>query len=307
VPAQPQPPPPRRRVRGSTAFRRQAGLLRAQTIQAGRRARRRLAFLAPLLAAVVVAYLYRVELFGTDRPVRLATALALIVIGWSFARNLGHAVEPYLVRWLDPGAAGVAGFLVRLVALVATALISLRIAGLQPGTLVVGASFTAVIVGLAAQQTFGNMFAGLVLLSARPFQVGDRARFSGYGMDVEGTVTAHGLLYVTMTDGADPVMVPNSTALAMSVRPIREPPAVDMRARLPRNVDPETVQEHLVDALDVRTLGPPHVALEEVDGEEVVLHITATPVDSRDGGRLAREVLNAIAPLHLERARQPVA
>jgi small conductance mechanosensitive channel len=254
----------------------------------------------------VIAYTHRFELFGTDKPVRLATAGALVIIGWAVARNLGRALQPLLAERLEPGAAGVAGFLVRLVTLIAVVLISLRIAGLRPGTLALGASFTAVIVGLAAQQTFGNIFAGVVLLSARPFVVGDRVRFNGFGMDVEGTVAAHGLLYVTMTDGADRIMVPNSTALAMSVRPLREPAAVDMRARLPQGVDPESVRERLDEVVSVSTRGPPHVALEEFDGEEIVVRIRATPVVDREGGRLAKEVLSAVAALGAkpERAEQ---
>jgi small conductance mechanosensitive channel len=286
-------------------MRRQAAMLRAQMIQAGRRARRQLLFLLPLLAAVVVAYVYRIELFGTDKPVRLLTAGALVIIGWAFARNLGRAFQPYLVRSLEPAAAGTAGFVVRLATLIVAVLISLQIAGLDPSTLALGASFTAVILALAAQQTFGNIFAGLVLLSARPFQMGDRVRFNGFGMDVEGTVAAHGLLYVTMTDGADLIMVPNSTALAMSIRPIREPPAVDMRARLPQGVDPEMVRERLSEGISVRTRGDPHIALEEDDGDDIVVRITATPMESREGGRLAREVLATIAELRAEQDRQP--
>ena len=38
--------------------------------------------------------------------------------------------------------------------------------------------FTAVGVG-AAQQTLGNVLAGVVLLAARPLQIGDRVRFAG--------------------------------------------------------------------------------------------------------------------------------
>jgi small-conductance mechanosensitive channel len=160
-----------------------------------------------------------------------------------------------------------------------------------------------VIVGLAAQQTFGNVFAGMVLLAARPFTVGDRVRFHGFGMDVEGTVVAHGLLYVTMTDGDDLVMLPNSTALSMSVRPLREPAAVDMRARLPVGVDPEVVQARVQEGISLPLKGPPHVALEEFDGHEIVVRIRATPTDSRQGGRLAREILSAISVLrdHAER------
>ena len=150
--------------------------------------------------------------------------------------------------------------------------------------------------GLAAQQTFGNILAGIVLLSARPFAIGDRVRFAGFGMDVEGTVRGHGLLYVTMQDGEDLVLVPNNTALTMSVRPIREPAGVDMRARLPQDVDPEEIQQRVSEALTVPTREQPLVALEEFDGDEVVVRIKAVPDDTTQGGALAREVLQAVAP-----------
>jgi small conductance mechanosensitive channel len=264
---------------------------------AARQARGQLLVLIPLLGAVLAAYLFRRQLFGVDRPVRLATAGAMVLIGWALARNLGRMLQPRLASRLDPGAAGVVGFMVRLVTLVAIVLVSLRLAGLQPRTLALGASFTAVIVGLAAQQTVGNVLAGVVLLSARPFQIGDRVRFNGFGMDVEGTVAAHGLLYLTLTDGDDLVQVPNSTALSMSNRPMREPAAVDMRARLPLGVDPELIQQRISDALSVRTKGPPHVALEEFDPDAIVVRIRAKPADRREGGRLAGEVLAAVASL----------
>jgi small conductance mechanosensitive channel len=264
---------------------------------AARQARRQLLVLLPLLGIVLAAYLLRRRLFGVDEPVRLATAGAMVVIGWGIARNLGRMLQPRLADRLEPGAAGVVGFIVRLVTLVTIVLVSLRLAGLNPRTLALGASFTAVIVGLAAQQTVGNVLAGVVLLSARPFQIGDRVRFNGYGMDVEGTVAAHGLLYLTLTDGDDLVQVPNSTALSMSNRPLREPTAVDMRARLPLGLDPEMIQKRLSDAISVRTKGPPQVALEDFDGDSVVVRIRAKPADHRHGGRLAGEVLAAVAAL----------
>jgi small conductance mechanosensitive channel len=281
----------------AVAFRRRAAALRARAIEAGRRARRQLLILMPLLVCVVAAYVFRVELFGVDKPVRLATAGALIVIGWALASSLGRAFQPRIARRIEPGDAGIAGFMVRLVTLFAIVLISLRVAGVQLGALALGASFTAVIVGLAAQQTFGNVLAGVVLVSAHLFEVGDRVRFSGFGMDVEGTVAAHGLLYLTLTDGDDVVMLPNSTALTMSVRPLREPAAVDMRARLPLGVDPEVIQDRVGDGVSVATKGAPHVALEEFDSDHIVVRIRATPVDPRQGGRLAREVLDAVAAL----------
>jgi hypothetical protein len=90
--------------------------------------------------AIALAYAFREQLFGTDEPVRLASAGALILIGWAFARSLGHALEPQLVRRLDPGSAGVVGFLVRFLALVTIVLVSLRIAGVDFGAVALGAS-----------------------------------------------------------------------------------------------------------------------------------------------------------------------
>jgi small-conductance mechanosensitive channel len=272
----------------------QARNLRAHAAERARRARRKLVLLVPLLVGVIALHRFREELFGLDEPIRIATAVLLVIIGWAFARQLGNVVAPKLLTRLEPGVAGVAGFVIRLLTIVAMLLVSLRFAGVDLGTLALGASFTAVVFGLAAQQTFGNIVAGVVLLSARPFTVGDRVRFAGFGMDVEGTVAGHGLLYVTMHDGDDLVLVPNNTALTMSVRPIREPAAVDMRARLPQDIDPEEVQQRVSDALSVPTRELPHVALEEFDGDEVVVRIKATPEDSAHGGTLAREVLHAV-------------
>jgi small-conductance mechanosensitive channel len=275
----------------------QASVLRAQAARGARRARKQLIVLIPLLAVIVVAYRYRVELFGVDKPIRLATAGALVVLGWAFARSLGRALQPWLLRTLEPGAVGITGFLIRLVTLAVILLVSLRIAGLDPGAIVLGASFTAVVIGLAAQQTVGNVLAGVVLISAHPFRVGERVRFNGFGMDVEGTVATHGLLYLTLSDGDDLVLIPNSTALTMSVRPLREPAAVDLRARLPFGIDPESIEERIAGGISTPTKGAPEIRLEEVDGDEIVVRIRATPTYRRQGGRLAREVLEALATL----------
>jgi small conductance mechanosensitive channel len=280
-----------------------AGALRARAADAARRGRRQLALLLPLLAGVIVAYGYRRELLGVDKPARIAVAAILILLGGAVARNVGRLMQPWLERRLEPGTAGMAGFVLQLATLAIAALIGLRLAGLDPTTLAAGAGFTAIVIGLATQQTFGNIFAGVVLLSARPFRVGDRVRFAGLGMDVEGTVAAHGLLHVTLYDGDDLVLIPNNSMLSMSARPIREPEAVDMRARLPVTVDPELVQRRVDETISVPTKRPPHVELEELDGQDVVVRVRATPQVPDEGGRLAHDVLKAVAGFESERER----
>src|SRR5688572_4042858 len=221
--------------------------LREHAAERAKRSRTYVALLLPLITAVVVAYSYREELFGLDVPVRIACVVAVVILGWSFAMNLGRAVGPTLLRRLDPGTAGTVGFLIRLVTLILSVTVALRLAGLRPETLAVGGAITAVILGLAAQQTIGNLIAGTVLMSARPFRVGDRVRMHAGGVagQVEGAVTSIGLLYVTLANGEDRILVPNNVVLAGAVVPLREPSGVDVRAKLPSDVKPSAVEERL--------------------------------------------------------------
>jgi small conductance mechanosensitive channel len=261
-----------------------------------KRARAQVALLLPLITAVVLAYTYRQQLFGVDLPVRIACVVALVILGWAFARNLGRAVGPVLLQRLDQGTAGTVGFLVRLAALVVTVLVALRLAGLRPQTLAVGGAITAVILGLAAQQTVGNLIAGTVLLSARPFRVGDRVRMHAGGVagTVEGSVSSLGLLYTTLANGADRIMVPNNVVLAAAVVPLREPSGVDLRARLGSDTKPSEVHRLLEEHVSVATRSDPHVELEELDGGQVIFRVRATPANPAEGPVLADEVVSAL-------------
>jgi small conductance mechanosensitive channel len=251
-----------------------------------------------VLVAVLVVYGYREKIFGPayDTPVRIVTFLVLISLGWQFARDVGRAFGPTLFRRMDPGTAGTVGFLLRLVTMLVAVLVALRVAGLGPRTLALGGAFTAVVVGLAAQQTLGNLFAGMVLLSARPFRVGERVRLQGGGIEVEGVVSSLGLLYTTFASGDDAIMVPNSVVLGQAVTPLHEPAGIDLRARLRPGVTPIDVQNLIQDGVDMPIRGEPRITLEELDGDEIVVRIAATPERAADGPKLATEVLTAVAP-----------
>ena len=277
---------------------RDVGLARQLSRRAVKRARIQSLVLLPVLVAVLVVYGYREKAFGPeyDTPVRIVTFLVLISLGWQFARDVGRALAPTLFRRMDPGTAGTVGFLLRLVTMLAAVLIALRIAGLGPRTLALGGAFTAVVVGLAAQQTLGNLFAGMVLLSARPFRVGERVRLQGGGLagTVEGVVSSLGLLYTTLASGDDSIMVPNSVVLNVAIVPLREPEGIDLRARLRPGLTPLDVQESLQNEIRTPMRESPRIALEELDGDEVVVRISATPERPADGPRLASEVLEVV-------------
>jgi small conductance mechanosensitive channel len=260
-------------------------------------ARRQALLVAPLLVIVFLAYRYRIDLFGVDEPVRFACALALIALGWWFARDVGRALSPALFRRLDPATAGTVSFLIRLLLLGIALLVALRTAGLDARSLAVGGAFTAIVFGLAAQNTLGNVLAGILLLSARPFRVGDRVRFQAGGLagQVEGVVMSLGLLYVTLAQGEDTIMIPNNVAMASAVVPLREPAAVDLRARLKPDVKPSELQHFLEEHVHTPTRSHPHISVEEVDDEEVIMRVNAVPEIDRDGPKLADEILAAIS------------
>jgi len=278
---------------------REVGLARQLSRRAVKRARIQTVVLAPVLAGLYLVFVHRRALFGSegDVPVRIAVVVGLIMVGWQVSRDVGRAVGPTLFRRLDPATAGTVGFLIRLVAMLAAIIVALRVAGLRPQTLALGGAFTAVIVGLAAQQTLGNLFAGLVLLSARPFRVGDRVRLQAGGLagSTEGVVSSLGLLYTVLSHGEDAIMVPNSLVLSSAVVPLREPSGVDLRARLRPGVTPLDIQNLLTDTLTTPVREAPRILLEEIDGDEVVVRIQATPERAADGPLLASEVMAAIA------------
>lgn len=276
--------------------------LTVQTAQRAKRARRELALLVPLTVGVLLAYQYREDLFGLDTPVRVLAAVVMVGLGWAVARDTARWAAPWMFARVDPSTAGTLGFLLRLLFLLVVGLVALRVAGLTPQTLAVGGAITAVVFGLAAQQTLGNLIAGLVLISARPFRVGDRVRLHSGGLagQIEGVVASLGLLYTTFARGDDSIMVPNNVVLSAAVVPLREPAAVDLLARLRPDVLPSDVQAVLDDAITIPVRAEPDISLEEVRSEDVVVRIEAAPQFEDDGPRLADEILAAIAGLTRE-------
>lgn len=281
--------------------------------KAVRRARRQLLVFIPIFAGAIVLWVDRVDIFGAvmdctpgsthtcqghwqPTTLQVGVVITLVIVGWQLARDIGRGLTPLLSRWMDEGTAGTTGFLIRLISLVVSLVAALVIANVSVTAIAIGASFSAVIVGLAAQQTLGNLIAGLVLLTARPFRVGDTVRLQVGVLagQIEGMVTELGLMYTTFNAGGDPVLVPNSAVLAAAVRPLHEPEAVSLRARLRDGRTPIELQQAIEQHLTVPVRRHPRVILEEVNGSEVIVRISVAPRNPADGGRLASELLEAV-------------
>jgi small conductance mechanosensitive channel len=249
------------------------------------------------LIATLVVYSHRRQIApGYGEWFRVGTVIVLIIVGSAAIHWLSRSLQPRLYRRLDPATAGTAGFVFRLLATLAVVVLALRIAGVTASTLAVGGAFTAVLLGLAAQQSLGAIFAGVVLQSTRPFRVGERVRLVGGALagSLEGTVTSLGLFYTTLSQGADRMLIPNNMLLNLAVVPIREPEKVDVKVRFPRHASPREVEQQLLRTITVPTRYRPSVSLEEIEPDSVVLRIAATPLRSEDGSQLADEVLEAL-------------
>jgi small conductance mechanosensitive channel len=278
-----------------------------------RKASQRLALTLPLLVAAVIGEIAANRHIDhlkalTDRrghhlhhwvvgktPVTIAAVLVVLALGWLISRDIAR-LAPVLFRRLDPATAGTVEFLVRLSFMAVTIVGGLAVAGISPGTLALGGAFTAVVLGLAAQQTLGNLFAGIVLLTARPFRVGERVRLQAgaVGGTIEGIVSSLGLLYTTFARGQDRIQVPNNVVLSAVVVPLREPAAINVRVHLGTGVHLAQAEDVLAANVTTPTSRPPTLLLEEVDGDSVIVRVQATPEHHADGARLADEIIAAL-------------
>ena len=268
-----------------------------------RKAGREAIVLLVLIIGVIVAFAHRDSLFPeAGRELRFITAAIIALLGWLLARTVAQSLQPALFRRLEPGTAGTVGFLIQLGTIVVVIFAALRIAGVKPETLAVGGAFTAVVLGLAAQQTLAHVFAGLVLLTTRPFVVGDRVKFKGGSMagEVEGVVSSQGLFYTTLVSGGDQTMIPNNVIMQLAVIPISEPDRVELKATFNASVTPQKLQRMIEKAVTIPLRTKPHVRLDELSGDEVTVTIVAVPLNKADGPKLASDVLSAVRDSDLD-------
>jgi small-conductance mechanosensitive channel len=174
-------------------------------------------------------------------------ALAALVAGSEFGRIHDSSLDEKLIAWISAGVVLVAGAIstqslsaafaalfdgrsvpgvvgaVRVISAAVGALIVifsvLAVLEVSIEHLLVGAGLAGVVLGIAAQQSLGNVFAGFVLVFARPFAVGDRIRIrsGALGGIFDARVQEMSLTYVTLRTDDGEFKIPNSAMLASGV------------------------------------------------------------------------------------------
>ena len=164
-------------------------------------------------------------------PTVIAYVLAVVFCTLATTAVLGTSgkVRNFLQPRLGSSHAAVIRYAILLVGIIVTLVITLQLCRVPVGQLVVGGALTSVLLGIAAQQSLSNIFAGMVLLLSRPFRVGDaiQLRAGALGGQLDGTVTEIGITYIRLDTGDTVLSVPNSQVLAAAVGPIPATPGAE--------------------------------------------------------------------------------
>jgi small-conductance mechanosensitive channel len=158
----------------------------------------------------------------------LCGLVAFFVLGMVAAIGLSARARSGLQPLVGQAHAGVVRYVLLLAGVFTIGTISLYLLGVKPDKLLVGGAITGVLLGIAAQQSLANLFAGLVLLFASPFRVGDHVRFRAGALsgEIEGVVTDLSLSYVRLETAQGQMLLPNAQALAAAVLLIPDQPAI---------------------------------------------------------------------------------
>jgi small-conductance mechanosensitive channel len=157
-----------------------------------------------------------------DQVIWVVVNVAFLILASSATYGLAGKSRQLLEPKAGTSHSGVVRYAILILGAVATLLTTLWLFRVPLGQLLLGGALTSVFVGIAAQQALGNVFAGLVLVFARPFVVGEpiRLRAGALGGTLDGTVTEIGITYVRLDTGGSVMAIPNSQVLNAVIGPI---------------------------------------------------------------------------------------
>jgi len=178
------------------------------------------------IASAVISHQARWGTFTTNdlanQLIRYGTAVLFLVFGSSAVFGLAGKSRELLEPTAGPAHSAIFLYACLIVGSFTTLVSTLVLFGIDVIQLVLGGAITTVFLSIAAQQALGNVFAGLVLVFARPFQVGDAIRLQAgaLGGTLDGIVTDIGITYVRFDTNGSVMSIPNSQVLNSVVGPI---------------------------------------------------------------------------------------
>jgi small-conductance mechanosensitive channel len=146
------------------------------------------------------------------------------------------------------------------------------------GSLLVGAGFLGIVIGMAARQTLGAVLAGFVLMFSRPFEIGDWVQVG----DQEGIVTEITIVNTRLqTFDGEMVVLPNDEVSSQPItnRTYKGRLRLEVEIGVDYDADPQTAADVARDSLDevdeILDVPTPQVVLKRFDDSAVVLGVRA--------------------------------
>jgi small-conductance mechanosensitive channel/CRP-like cAMP-binding protein len=188
-------------------------------------------------ATVHRAFLFLYYFFVLASSGRSIVLLAVDVV---FGRRI-HRAPPRIFRDLTQA-----------VVYVIVLMLTLRGIGVEPGSLLTTSALLTAVIGLALQDTLGNLVSGLALQMQRPFEVGDWIQFETDEKTIGQVTEVNWRATTLLTNDLVEVIVPNGVLARASIRNFTQPSTVSRRSvevAAPYGVAPKRVHDAILAAL----------------------------------------------------------
>jgi small-conductance mechanosensitive channel len=221
-----------------------------------------------LVAAALAVALY--ALFGvfnarllhglTAPEVLLLEGGAIVLVALLVARAVTNATSAFLARHGLVARGHAVRLFLNLLIAIGTVLALFKLSGVSAESILLGAGFTGIVLGLASQTVLSNVFAGVLIVFADPFRPGDRVGFITWQFGIvppsypheavfptyTGTIEDVGLTYTVVSlDAGGLAKIPNGIVIQALVVLPRGAVVHRVRMTFPRSVPLASVEAAL--------------------------------------------------------------
>jgi small conductance mechanosensitive channel len=274
-----------------------------------------------IIFSFLVAVFYALLLFlNVNRDyASWLTAVVVLVFGIMLSALIARAIRDYIRNNGVMQEAGTISRLFSIIAYTTVAIIALYLMHINVTGLLISAGFLGIVLGLAAQSTLSNVFSGISMIIAKPFEPGDYITVQTWQYSrmpstypheefipgYNGTVNKIGLLYTEIIENNIPLYVPNSIlnqALVINHRR-SETRTLRLRVELASDVSFIHLKKVIKDVLKRHDIyRGVSIQIEHISQNAYGVSVTYTanaekgsgPIDQRIRGAVMEEVLSFI-------------
>ncbi|WP_169787928.1 mechanosensitive ion channel family protein [Alicyclobacillus ferrooxydans] len=151
--------------------------------------------------------------------------------------------------------------------------IGLHLIHIKVGSILVGGALTGVVVGIGAQSTLSNVFAGIILLTLHPFSIGQTITVRTYlfsGVEYSGVVEDINWYHTVIRENGQKRVIPNSAMIQSAITIISDTHSMVYPVPVPYSVSIDEFKQALME----KTGDSVDVIVREFRQDEYVLDVT---------------------------------